>query len=327
MTRGEMSPEELKAIKESINKEGFKKDEDGEGAVFIGDKKEVTKLRENAEKQEIMGKNFFGEREIKEVFGFEISQSEIPPIPYSIEQLKQAKKLGESLILRISHDAKGNPMTLQTMNENVPSITNWAKDRNLFYRGGSWYQDLDFIKKDSLKTEWKLVGGSPVSDSVSKKDKKRKGIKNLGGENYAHQTRLLREYLKSVGSLTESEEQECSDEVLRQLSEQMDMDWDSHQVAESSRSISKIQSDKLMEVSRKLVELQININHRRRPVEIVYDRMLFEEREKNNKGAGKNEVSNTFSKGGIVQVSYSDREGARFQGYFPDSSSDTISVR
>lgn len=41
--------EEYKNIKEAINKEGFVKDEEGEGAVFIGTKEEVKAARERAE--------------------------------------------------------------------------------------------------------------------------------------------------------------------------------------------------------------------------------------------------------------------------------------
>lgn len=51
MARREMGPEELRSIKESVNKEGTQMEEGEEGgaAVYVGSKEEVTKARQLAE--------------------------------------------------------------------------------------------------------------------------------------------------------------------------------------------------------------------------------------------------------------------------------------
>lgn len=51
MSRREMGPEELRAVKENLNKEGTQMEEGEEGgaAVYVGSKEEVTKARQLAE--------------------------------------------------------------------------------------------------------------------------------------------------------------------------------------------------------------------------------------------------------------------------------------
>jgi len=212
--------------------------------------------------RQILGDDFYGREEVEDTFGFEIKDTEIPPIPYSSEELEDAKELGESLVLRISHDEGGKPMTMKRIYEIMkPKM---GKDHPLlldsdFCNDVDYYKNEAFFKEAPLKTEWKLIGSSFVDGS---KD-----------QNYVHQTRLLRDHLKSVGSLSAYEEQRCSDEVLRRLSEQMGVDWDSQEIVDKKKY-----EKNWKEVARELSELKVNVNHRRTLAEIIYDyAMKFKE--------------------------------------------------
>jgi len=84
---------------------------------------EVTE--QMAEAKEILGQDFLGPEEIKAVFGLETI--EVPPIPFSREELERAKELGQFLILRtdqIPPDKLELPHTRKTL-ESAPE-TRWA---------------------------------------------------------------------------------------------------------------------------------------------------------------------------------------------------------
>ena len=223
------------------------------------------------EARELLGdKMVLGPEEIATAFGFEIEESEIPPIPYSREELEKAKELGEQLILRVSHDNEGNPMTMKRINEIMETRMDPKTEGKFLYDTGS-YKDEEFYKNDPLKTEWRLVGSSFVPDVSSPMNIEGNYTKDTTNNNYIHQTRLLREYIKSIGGdiLTEEEEEECSDENLKKLSEQMGVDWRSQEITNKGKY-----EKNWPEVGRQLAKLQINQNHRRSATEIIYDRVL-----------------------------------------------------
>ena len=224
-----------------------------------------------AEARELLGDKYvFGPEEITNAFGFEIEESEILPIPYSREELEQAKELGEQLILRVSHDGEGNPMTMERINEIMETRMDPKTEGRLLHDTSS-YKDEEFFKNDPLKTEWKLVGTSFVPAVSSPRDKEGKHTKDTRYNNYFHQTRLLREYLKSVGEdiLTEEEEEEYSDRELQRLSEQTGVDWDTQRITDIEKYDKNYQ-----DISRQLTKLKINQNHMRSVAEILYDWVL-----------------------------------------------------
>ena len=250
------------------------------------------------EARETLGEEMvLGPEEIFNAFGFEVKESEIPPIPYSREELEKAKELGEQLILRVSHDGEGKPMTLKRIHEIVDDRRDWDIDGSgLFYTYKG--KNEDYYKNDPLKTEWKLVGGSYIPDVTSLKNKKVDYTKGAHDRSYIEQTKLLREYLKAVGLLTKEEEQECSDETLKKLSEQMGIDWDTCKVTNSVKNNANWKN-----VGYQLAMLQINLNHRRSATEIVFDWVLRFMKYKNS-GFLKAyaDWSRSFSEGEIVVV-------------------------
>lgn len=233
--------------------------------------------------QEIMGESFYGNEEIKNTFGFEFSRDKIPAISYSPEVLEKAKANGEMLILRVESDGEGSLMTMRRMNEVMHKILEEGSEEEqekLLY-DTDWYEEEDFFKNASLRTEWKLVGKEFIPDSVSK--------------NYIEQTKVLRDYMLGLESLSKEEQEECSDELFEGLQKMLDEDYDKN----------------WQEVAKKLSELLINKNHRRIPAEILYDWILqFKNRKERGILEENYDWSNTLSSGGrLVYLGGADRSG------------------
>ncbi len=256
--------------------------------------------------REIMGDNFYGPEEVASTFGFELSKEEIPKIPYSKEDLEKAVKLGESLILRISHDAEGNPMTMQRINQIMDPKLVEGKEGRLLY-DTDWYKNESFYTKDSLTMEWRLVGGSFVPDVHSKKDREGKYTEDSRGKNYIQQTRLLRDYLKSIDSLSEVEEAQCADENLKYLADKMGVDWETGDITDEAKYKANWQM-----VASELSQLDINVDHRRMPAEIIYDFSVQFNKSKSRGFLEHNyDWSRAVSSGGhLVYVGGADASGA-----------------
>ncbi|HBD24755.1 MAG: hypothetical protein A2566_00340 [Candidatus Zambryskibacteria bacterium RIFOXYD1_FULL_40_13] len=233
--------------------------------------------------QEIMGESFYGTEEIKNTFGFEFPKEKIPHVPYTPEVLEKAKENGEMLVLRVESDGSGSSITMQRMNEIMQTILekdSEEEQEKLLY-DTNWYHEEDFFKNASLKTEWRIVGKEFIPDSTSK--------------NYIEQTKILRDYLFGLESLSEEEKSECTDELLEGLQKMLDDDYDKN----------------WQEVAKKLSELLVNKNHRRIPAEILYDWVLqFRNRKDRGILEENYDWSNTLSSdGGLVYVGYADRGG------------------
>lgn len=264
--------------------------------------------------REIMGADFYGPEEIANTFGIELKKEEIPGIPYNPEDLVKAAKLGEKLILRISHDSEGNPMTMQRMNQIMDPRLVEGKEGRLLY-DTDWYKNESFYINDPLKLEWRLVGGSFVPDVHSKKDKEGKYTEDSRGKNYVQQTRLLRDYLKSIDSLTEEEETQCSDDNLVYLAEKMGLDWETGEITDQAKYEANWKR-----VALELSQLSINLNHRRSPAEIIYDFSL-----QFNKSKDRGFLENNYDwsravsfDGALVDVGRARALGASVDGWSSD---------
>ena len=200
--------------------------------------------------RELLGKDVFGPEEVQKAFGIEIHPDQIPPIPYSYEQLEKAKELHEMLVLRVDKDSQGKPLTMQNMSEIVIKKIGATEDKILYdqktagqpnLEDSCWYKDQPFFTAETSKLEWKLISKTIIPESTSK--------------NYTEQTRRLRDYLETNQLATKQELDECSDQKLQEL-----------------EALSK--TENWQEAAKQLSELLINQNHRRSAVEAFYDTLL-----------------------------------------------------
>jgi hypothetical protein len=288
-----LSVQELKKIKEKYLQ--LKQE------LGVGNKKTSEGMETSYEQaQEIMGESFYGVEEIKNTFRFEFPQEKVPTIPYSPEVLEKAKENGEMLVLRVESDGEGSPMTMERMNGLMQAILTEGDEEEqekLLY-DTDWYQEEDFFKNASLKTEWKIVGKNFVPDSTSK--------------NYIEQTKVLRDYLLGLDSVSKEEQEECTDGLLEGLQKMLDEDYDKN----------------WKKVAKKLSELLINKNHRRIPAEILYDWVLqFRNRKERGILEANYDWSNTLSSyGELVSLGDADRNGVYVINAYPDYRNGSLGV-
>jgi len=288
-----LSVQELRAIKEKYIK--LKQE------LGVSSKKTSEGIETSYEQaQEIMSDSFYGVEEIKNTFKFEFPQEKVPAIPYSPEVLEKAKENGEMLVLRVESDGEGSPMTMERMNGLMQTILeedSEEEQEKLLY-DTDWYQEEDFFKNTSLRTEWKLVGKNFVPDSTSK--------------NYIEQTKILRDYLMGLDSVSKEEKEECTDKLLAGFQKMLDEDYDKS----------------WKEVARKLSELLINKNHRRIPAEILYDWVLqFRNRKERGILEANYDWSNTlYSHGKLVNLGGAGRYGVYVGSATPGQRSGYLGV-
>lgn len=117
---------------------------------------------------EKLGKeNVFGPKEIEKTFGVRLA--EVPGIPFSVEELERAEKLGQMLVLRVDKTEDGKPMSLEAMNAIVAE--RWQKEGKggLLSTPDGW---KDFIKesysKDAPRFGWALVSREVLPESLNK---------------------------------------------------------------------------------------------------------------------------------------------------------------
>lgn len=120
--------------------------------------------------------NVFGPKEVQKTFG--VSLKEVPGIPFSVEELERAEKLGQMLVLRVDKTADGKPMSFESMNAIL--MAKWEKEGKggLLNSPDGW---KGFIKEsfstDAPRAGWALVGRELLPESTSK--------------NYVEQTELI----------------------------------------------------------------------------------------------------------------------------------------
>src|SRR3989344_5036082 len=190
----------------------------------------------------IFGQDFLGPRKIKETLGIRIPDGEIPPLPYSEEELQKAKELDQFLILRASKDASSKPLTMERFTEIVQPKLEESDNGELLY-DTSWYSEEDFFKKDAPRFAWALVSKEPIPDSTN--------------QNYLEQTQALADYLKEVvfgGKALPDNYREAIEEFERDkdaIEADMESDW--------------------QKAAKKLAALRLNQIARQKPVEAIYD--------------------------------------------------------
>ncbi len=136
------------------------------------------------EAKTIMGaKDVYGPQEIEKALGIKIDSNLVPPIPFSVEELRKANSLGMYLILRI-------PLSLDSLNKLLQGRV--GKEDRLFYKfdlkdrafkKSAWYPEEDWFQNpDCPKMYWALNSNLFLA-----------GTKN---SNYLVQTEKISSFLK-----------------------------------------------------------------------------------------------------------------------------------
>ena len=151
---------------------------------------------EFSEAKEIFGKDFLGPEAIKTTYGVELTPDElqeIEHIPFTREELEQAKQLGMMLVLRVPRIGEGKeakPLTIDQIREKFSGGDTLGdpkkKKKKMFYRskGDGWFDKEKFALEGTPKLGWGLVMKSVLPDSLSKNwDQQEEVLKNWAKQN------------------------------------------------------------------------------------------------------------------------------------------------
>lgn len=194
--------------------------------------------------KQILGKaNIMGPEEIRKAFGITLAPEEIPDIPFSCEELKNAKRLNQFLVLRISWLADKKATTIQNLhNLCQPKLTEHKNGKVLC--DINWYKNEEFYTTAAPRSGWYLVDRNPTEGK---------------NKNFLEQTKLIVKYLAK--------------EIF---TDQLPPEFQTA-ITEFEQSVAQI--EELMKVNwqaaaKRLADLSINQLCRRRPVEVVYDFLI-----------------------------------------------------
>ena len=249
--------------------------------------------------KEILGEDVLGPEAVEATFGF--SPEDIPPIPFSIEEIERAKELNQFLELRVDRASDGEPLDMNKMHKLLQPefiAKNQGKILSSYGQADSWYRNEDFLK-DVPRASWVLVSKDIIPNSLSK--------------NFLQQTEVIANYLK-----TDIFKDQEMPEVYKEAIDEFEA---------KKAGIQAILTSNWQEAAKQLSELKINQLTRQLPVETMYDFLMYF---KNNK---KRLLESKYtwtlrrdSDGRLVNFGNSDAVGANVNRWTPDTAAGHLGV-
>jgi len=198
---------------------------------------------------EKLGKeNVFGPKEIEKTFGVRLS--EIPEIPFSVEELERAEKIGQMLVLRVDKTKDGKPMSLLAMNDILAKRWEKEKKGGLLNTADGW-RDAVTGEKDfaevAPRSGWALVSKDLLPDSTSK--------------NYIDQTEVIIKALREK-AFKDIEMPEEYEKAIREFESNKDR-------------LTRLMNENWEQAAKELSELKINQLTRQSIQETIYDLAMY----------------------------------------------------
>jgi len=293
LSKGELSKKFRMLTPEEVEKLGLTKNK-----LKSPEKKLETGVSIEQAK-EILGQDALGPEAIETTFGF--SPEDVPPIPFSVQELERAKELNQFLELRIDKTADGQPLSMVKMHELLqPEFTagNKGKILNNYGQAGSWYKNENFLK-DVPRASWVLVSKDVIPNSLSK--------------NFLQQTEVIANYLK-----TDIFKNQQLPDMYKEAIEEFEA---------KKAGIQAILTSNWQEAAKQLSELKLNQLTRQLPVETMYDFLMYFKN--NNKRLLESKYTWTFrltSDGRLVDVGSFDADGADVGHWTPVNADDDLGV-
>lgn len=255
-----------------------------------------------AEAKEIMRTDFIGPDELRSIFiGLEIK--DVPPIPFSNSELKEAQERGEFLMLRTDMLPDGKHCTMQNLHENFKD--NFVL---LYSTTDEWKLKSTFFTEEKPSLSWALVSKEVIPTSTSK--------------NYYEQTLALRDHLKNIvykGAVPREYE-----EAIQGFEAWMTATFPGKTMAEIKTELG---GEKWEKYAESLANLKINQLCRQSAVEALFDLAVY------YKHSGTRLLPNRWtwtnsrdSDGGLVRVGSLGADGAIVDRSRPVSSSSDLGV-
>jgi hypothetical protein len=248
----------------------------------------------------IMGKDhFFGIEAVRKAFpGITLKPEQIPPIPFSKDDLERAKELGDSLRLRTDKAPGKGKLNMQKMQELLQPVFEQSGEGKVLY-DTDWYENEDFFT-EAPELCWVLTSDGVIPDSEDK--------------DYLEQTEHIAQYLRDTVYQGKKLPQQYI-EAIKELDEQKD---DIRQL---------IDDDNWEEAAKRLADLKLNKLTRRIPAEVLYDMLV------SFQNGGKRHLEDMYdwtcirsSDGDLVYVGRFARGGVGVYGGLPGYSDGSLGV-
>lgn len=242
---------------------------------------------------EKLGKeNVFGPKEVEKTFGVRLA--EVPGIPFSVEELERAEKLGQMLVLRVDKTTDGKPMSLEAMNSMLTKRWEKEKKGGLLSTAEGWRDRVtgaDDFAKVAPRSGWALVSKDLLPDSTSK--------------NYIEQTEVIIKALKDAAF----KDMELPEEYAEAIAE----------FESQKERLTTLMSENWMEAAKQLSELKINQLTRQSIQETIYDLAMYHDTHGKRLLPNKYTWSNSRSSGGsLVSLGYFGADGVYGYRWEPD---------
>jgi hypothetical protein len=146
------------------NKESFDKSAETLSLVDMQNvKAEIDRLLEEVNEltiyevaKSIMRNNFFGPDDLKTTFGFEVKPEHIPPIPFTRQELEQARAAGLLLVLRRPVHGDADKMTLLSIAADYTSKSSqYIRD---LVSNANWVRQFGYANHETIRPGWALTG-------------------------------------------------------------------------------------------------------------------------------------------------------------------------
>jgi MoxR-like ATPase len=250
---------------------------------------------------EKLGKeNVFGPKEIEKTFGVRLS--EIPEIPFSVEELERAEKIGQMLVLRVDKTKDGKPMSLLAMNDILAKRWEKEKKGGLLNTADGW-RDAVTGEKDfaevAPRSGWALVSKDLLPDSTSK--------------NYIDQTEVIIKALREK-AFKDIEMPEEYEKAIREFESNKDR-------------LTRLMNENWEQAAKELSELKINQLTRQSIQETIYDLAMYYDARGKRLLPDRYTWSNSRSRrGGLVRLGLFDAKGVGGGGWRPDNRDGDVGV-
>lgn len=154
------------------------------------------------EAKEIFGKDFLGPEAAEATFGVELAQDEleqIETIPFTREELEQAKQLGMMLVLRVPRIGKektAKPFSINTVRQAFKAgdkLGDPKKKKSRVFYDQDWYDKESFATQLTPSLGWGLVMKEVLQESRSKNwDEQEEVLKKWAKDNKIDASKVRR---------------------------------------------------------------------------------------------------------------------------------------